>query len=291
MTEDDEARRARVARSNHAFGRVLSVVGAALAALAVVFLGVGALLMTAASAAAASGDYSTADSLQGIAGVGMSAAPGVVLLFAMCCLILGEQLRRGSIGRNRTPPNTLLPSASNVSRFTVLGTGWHLLWVVVGLAVCLPLLIVPMASWFTGGWPADLGDYDFGGFWTIYGTIGLGIVFAAAGSLVKKRGYRRAIASGRPADGGPGRRFWRFVDYRWRFDLWLVGFGGVLLAICPTFIATDIGPDGDAAALASHLPLVIAVAVGGIVLVVLGVVASLQYWRAGESLGTGESYA
>ncbi len=287
-------RRARVAASNRATGRVLSIVGVVLIALALALLIVGAVLISAGDSLELSGgDDDTIDGLRGGGAILSTVPPGILLLLSVCFLIPGEQLRRGWIGRNPAPPDTLLPQASNISRFRMLGAGWHLLWILVGLAVSLTLIGIPLLSWFTGAWPATLSeDSSFSGFWTIYGSIAFGVVIAAIASFIKKAGYRRAAADGRLTTEDPGgRAFWRWVDYRWRFDLWLAGIGGVLIALAPTFISGDVGPDGDPSALSADLVPVLLMGGAGLVLVVLGILASLQFWRSGEVLGSGESLA
>ncbi len=290
-TEDLVGRREQVARSKQRAGRVLTGIGIVLVSIAVLLLVVAAVLTTAAAALEESGRYDSADSLETAAVLMVTVPPAALLLFGMCALIPGEQLRRGGIGRNPTPPPTALPSASYVSQFRVLSTGWHLTWIVVGAVVSLTLIGVPMVSWFTGSWPANLSDdSSFAGFWTIYGSLGFGVVVATVVSLIKKLGYRRAIARGRTnVSPAPGRRFWRWVDYRWRFDLWSAGVGGVLIALSPTFIAIDVGPDSNGFVPAGDLVPTLAMLIGGMVLVVVGIIAALNFWRSGEKLGSGES--
>lgn len=284
-------RRERVAASNRAFGRVLSVGGGVLAAIAFVLLVGGGLVLTAV---AAGPDDGSLDGVRGLAAVMMGATPGVILLIAMCGLVAGEQLRRGTMQRNPDPPDTVLPSASMVSRFRVLPVGWHVFWIAVGLLISVLLVGIPVVSWFTGGWPASVGDEnDFSRYWVIYGSIGFGVTAAAVVSLIKKLSYYRALAAGKVQQGvdAPGRRFWRFFDYRWRFDLWLAGLGGVIGVLAFTPLSSSVGQTASAADLAAALPWVLGFAALGLLLIVAGIVCATNFWRAGEELGSGESAA
>lgn len=288
------ARRAVVAEANRRFGRVLSVIGAVLAALALLLLVAGGLLMTWVASEPASLDASAADGLRGLAAVGLSVVPGLLALFGMCGLVGGEQIRRGAITRNPDPPATALPSASHVSRFRVLPTGWHLLWIAVGVVVSVVLAGLPVISWFTGGWPSSVtGSESFDVYWVIYGSIAFGVTVAAATSLLKKTAYARAVRSGRVAEGrtGAGQRFWRWFDYRWRFDLWLAGAGAMVAVLALTPLSTVVGPDATRDQLAGALPASLSFVALGVLAVVAGVVCSLNFWRAGEEIGTGESAA
>lgn len=282
----------RVAASNHRFGRVLSIIGVVLAAIALLLVVGGGIALTLVDGARAGGaDESTADSAAGVLTGAMTLPPGALALFAMCALVAGEQLRRGSISKNPNPPDTLLPSASYVSRFNVLPYRWHIFWVAVGLVISFVLVGIPVISWFTGGWPESVREEDaFSGFWIIYGSLAFAVTVAAATSLLKKRLFLRAVASGRAtAAGGPGKSFWRWIDFRWRFDLWLAGIGGLGIALSFTVFSGAVGPDGDADEAAAAILPFIGILGAGVVLVVLGAIAAAQFWRAGESLGSGES--
>ena len=297
LTEEETllARKVHVAAVNRRFGKGLSIAGAILVALCLVMLFGGGLALTWLDQAVKTGlDPDVADSVGGIATVCMTAAPGVVLLFAVCCLIPGEQMRRGWIAPTSKPRKGLLPTASMVSEFSVLGIGWHLLWSTAGLAVAALLIGIPMASWFTGAWPATLSEgNDFGGYWMIYGTFALGITIASFTSLIKKLAYLRQfrIRGSGIQEGGPGKAFWRWMDYRWRFDLWLAGAGGVLLGLSPTFLSEAVGPYGSPEEIAAALPGLLTMVGIGVLLVALGIGAAINFWRAGESLGSGESFA
>ncbi|CAM5537502.1 hypothetical protein [Leifsonia shinshuensis] len=288
------ARRAQVAEANRKFGKVLSIIGAVLAAVALVLLIVGGILLTWIASDPPALEESSADDLRGLAAVGMSAVPGVLALFGMCGLVAGEQIRRGGMGRNPAPPDTVLPSASFVSRFRVLPTGWHALWTVVGLLVSFVLVGLPVISWFTGGWPGSVdGPEQFAQYWVIYGSIAFGVTVAAAVSLLKKTAYLRALRSGRIVSGrpAPGQAFWRWFDYRWRFDLWLAGLGAMVAVLALTPLSEAVGAGASPGELASALPAILLFLVLGLLFIVAGVVCTLNFWRAGEELGSGESAA
>lgn len=289
------ARKSHVAAVNRRFGRGLSIAGVTLVALSLAVLFGGGLVLTWVDQCVAAGaDRDQFDGLAGIAMGSLAAVPAIILLFAMCCLIPGEQLRRGWIAPSSTLQKGPLSMASMVSEFRVLGFGWHVLWSTIGLVVTALLSGIPVVSWFTGAWPETVSDdYGFSGLWMIYGSFALGITLASFTSLIKKLGYLRQyrIRGETISDGGPGRTFWRWVDYRWRFDLWLTGAGGVLLGLSPTVISEAVGPYGSADALSAELPDFIRLAGSGVLLVSLGIAAALNFWRAGEPLGSAESAA
>jgi len=289
-----EQRKANVVASNHALGRVLSIIGVSLAVFALLILLSGGAADTVADISVNNGaDRDSFKDVVALARNAMLAAPGLVLLFAMCALVLGEQLRRGQVKPNPNAPDTLLPSASNVSDFAVLSYRVHAVWVAVGLAVSAVLVGIPVISWFTGSWPSTVrSDYDFTGFWIIYGAIAFGITVATAVSLLKKALWVRRVSVGTATrTGGPGKRFWRWVDYRWRFDIWLAGIGGLLAALSLVFLDGTGGEFGTPALLAAALPPFVGVLAGGVLLIVLGALAAAQFWRSGEALGSGESLA
>jgi hypothetical protein len=291
-TSDLAELKARVAASNRSLGRVLSIIGATLAAIALLLVIGGGIALTLLDAARQSGASRTStQSTAALIVAVMSLPPGLLGLFAMCGLIMGEQMRRGAITKNPDAPDTLLPSASMVSRFSVLSYGWHSFWVVVGLVISFVLVGLPVISWFTGGWPENVRESAaFSGFWVIYGSIAFGITVATATSLLKKHLFLRAVAAGRAtAAGGPGKAFWRWLDYRWRLDLWLAGIGGLGVVLSFTFLSGYVGPDSYAARrAAAFVPFAVMFA-AGVLLIVLGAIAAAQFWRAGELLGSGES--
>lgn len=290
-----QARKAYVAAANRRFGRGLSIAGVILVLLCLAVVFGGGLMLTGVDQARSAG--TPRDQFEGLSGIAqgsMAVLPALLLLFATCCLVVGEQVRRRQSSPSPTPQKGLLPTASVVSDFRVLGLGWHLLWSTVGLAVTALLSGLPIISWYTGAWPETaFDDYSFSGLWIIYGSFALGITIASFTSLIKKLGYLRQhrLRGEAIGDGGPGKTFWRWMDYRWRLDLWLAGAGGVVLGLSPTVLSEAVGPYGSAAALSAGLPGFLRQAGLGVLLVGLGIAAALNYWRAGEPLGSGESVA
>ena len=272
------------ARRGHRAGVVLSLVGALLAAIALALILVGGWR-------AGAGNHPSELSAW-LAGFAKSSIPGVLTLFAVCCLIPGEQLRRGTAMGRSTARKTLLPAGTNVSRFDTVRFGWRFLWISVGIVVSLVLVGVPVAFWVNGGAPGSLDEsHDFSGYWITYGAIAFGGTIAGVVSAARMAFYHRAIRSGLATAGqrGPGGGFWRWVDYRWRFDLWMAGIGGLSIAAAPLLIQDSIGRHASSTELAAALPGLYIATLVGAALIVLGLLASAQFWRTGEALGGGES--
>lgn len=270
--ESPEQRRARVARSNRRFGVWCSTAGGALLAIALVLVyGIG-IVATIDAAGSHSGSSAWA-----------TTTAGVLVFLAMCALILGEQLRRGRFRGNPNPPDTILPSASIVSRFGMLSTGWHLLWLLIALVVALTLLVPVIVGFVTGGWPHSLPEPEVVETpWTIYGAVAFATAAGLCGSLVKKSATAAHADRTAPERGRPA---WRFWLYRWRVDVWLNGIGGFVLAAAAVVVASvQADPERDTAG---------ALVAGGIGLISIaaGLLLGAQFWRTGESLGAGESFA
>lgn len=210
------------------------------------------------------------------------ALPGVLLVAALVFLFFGVFQRRAAEFGARD--RKWLQGGSIVSLMKPLGTKPHLLWVAVALVFWLLLVIVPVIVSTAGGWPTNLDETQSGyTFLTIgvYGGLAAAVMFVLITSLVKKTSYVAALRKrgDRARGGGPGKGFWRWFTFRWRFDLWLAGVGGALIGTCwIALIFDDTGFFFGALAI-------------GVVLVALGVLTAVQYWRAGQPLGTGESFA
>ena len=217
----------------------------------------------------------------------------IAQLIATCLLIPGEQLRRGAMGENPdAPQGRFLSTASVISRFRPLSLGWHALWSGLGLLVCLIILAVPAIEALTHQVIPPFGyALDLIGGWLLIGFFSFAIVAASLASLYKKAHYLKLVADGGDplGEGSAGAAVWRFVTYRWRFDLWVAAIGGAAFSL--GFIApvlADPSVPGDVAS---------ALAFGGVMLVVgagvfaVGLWMSSNYWKAGRPLGSGESYA
>lgn len=280
MTDDSRSsispeRRAEIRAQNHAAGRVITIIGAVLVvATLVVVYGMAVVISTSDD------PYTTAqDTMQ----PAMTTA-GVLLLFALCGLILGEQLRRGGFGMNETPPDTVLPSATVVSSFRVLAARWHIVWGALSLVVAATLLLPPVIGALSYGWPQSIeGGDDIVIMWTLYGAVAFSTGVTILSSLSKKKSTARAVAAGRAVD--PARQgAWRLSLYRWRVDVWLVAVGALLVAAGAEYWILEATREDDASG-----PAIVAVL--GVVITVTGIILGRQFWRTGESLGTGESFA
>lgn len=269
---------ARVARQNRQVGVVSDVIGAVLAAAALGLVYGGGIVATAGRG----GDVDAVNSQVSA----MSAIwPAVLGLFAFCALMLGEILRRGGIRKNPEAREGGLPKGSNRSDLRVLSDGWRMLWILVALAVAVSLLAPVIVGFLTGGWPHDLPAGGMvQGTWTIYGSVAFGTAVTLFASWVKKSATRRAVAGGRGAGAAPSAA-WRFLLFRWRVDLWCAAVGGTVAAMFAVFaLSAAVTDDTAASGLA-------AVAAAGALLAVVGILLGTQYWRTGEPLGSGESFA
>lgn len=267
----EEQRRAAVTRSNQRFGAVLSIIGGLLALAAAVVVYV--------AGAAASGDGYRAGDLARNSLVTV----GVLIFFALCLLIPGEQMRRGSIRRNPAPPDTMLPSATRTSSFRVLSPMWRVVWIVIALAVAASLLVPVLVGFTAGTWPHSLDAHEaVEVLWSVYGSVAFAAGLTCASSLVKLLITTRRRKTEQRSQPG-----WRFWLYRWRLDVWLVAVGGFFASMCVVFEASAAA-ELDSSATAPPFLLFALVAV---IVAAAGFVLGTQFWRTGEQLGSGESYA
>ena len=215
----------------------------------------------------------------------------VLPLLATCLVWIGELVRRGRWGGpSGHKPDALLPQGSNTARTRLLGLGWSLVWLLAALAAAGVLL----------GMISAATTRERFAIWSVNGIMAAGAAGAVLGSAVKKwvwlrRGHRRAAAApvvhpalARRAGGEPrARTFWRWFGYRWRLDLWLCALGAVGLWFGAVAFAQRASFDSDPAVATLGTWLV----VGGGLLLVVGLWATTQFWRAGEDLASGESVA
>ena len=277
-----------------ALGVLLSTIGTSLVILTVIMTVGGGVLLTILGARVSSGNE-TADALAiaavfaGLMSVGTTT---LTLLFATCFLMLGEQLRRGGIGSSPRPRRGVLPRGSYLSAFRPIGTGWHALWAVSSVALALVLLLVPIVGDVTRGWPSSLpSDYSFSDEWQLNGIVALALAVAVSVSLFKKRHYFRMLARFGPFDraGQPGTSTWRWLTYRWRIDLWLAAFGGLLTGLSTIAISSTSWQEADPATVSNLLGGLVLL-VPGIAVVALGAWLASNYWKAGEPIGSAESF-
>ena len=217
-------------------------------------------------------------------------------LLAMCFLIIGELIRRGDWNKENRRAGKFrkegddLPQVSNTVHLRMVPLSWHVLWGVISLVAALLLL------WLA--WDDPWSDQATIG--PVNGTIAAGTFGAIVASGLKKFHWYRwglarqqALAEEWDASGGtPGdtrlAKFWRSVGFRWRFDLWCVGLGTVVLWFAGwAWVTRDIyAGSTESATLFAY----IAWGVGGL-MVAWGLWATTQFWRSGEDLAGAESVA
>jgi hypothetical protein len=213
---------------------MLTIIGVGVAVLAVVFLVGGGLVLGSLGREVAEGTPRAAVmSLASIArDLGDAFSVLLLALIAACFLIPGEQMRRGTMGRNPTAPDTRLPKATNVSRFRLLGTGWHGVWLLVGVVVSVVLAGFPAVASISGGWPTNIDpQFDFTNAWRTVALASFAVTGAMGGSLFKKVHYAHLVA--RRGDevqaGTPRAAVWAAVTSRWRLDIWVAAVGGFII--------------------------------------------------------------
>lgn len=196
--------------------------------------------------------------------------PMPLFLGATVLLFLGEMLRRGTISA---------AGPKNIAVFRPLASWAHALWalgLLAAWAAVVPFLLSRSSTEAGSSVVLSyLGPDDdvifLAGF---YGGLLAALVGAVAASLFKKAWYRRAIARGLD---GPTSEFWTWFTFTWRFDLWLVALGTLLLGLVPFpwfFGSTTM---------------VVLVGGCGAVLTGVGLVTSTFYRLAGAPLGTAVS--
>jgi hypothetical protein len=205
--------------------------------------------------------------------------PAVLALLAVCAVIPGEQLRRGVwLIRDRPLRNGSPPRGRTVAaRFRPLNHRTHALWALPALVAWAALILVPIASANAGSWPADLSYGVESYIWLILGVYGATAFGAAAvilTSLTKKIVNARHTGADRAGVSDRSRRFWSPLTYHARCDLWLAAIGGTFLGATPLPLHFD-----DTGLLSFTVPI-------GTATLVLGILTSWQFWKAGEDLGT-----
>lgn len=209
------------------------------------------------------------------------AVPGVLLLLATIAFFFYALLGQGTeIGIER---RRWWQGGSVTAKMKPLETRYHLAWIGVAVLAWLLLIVLPVLLASSGAWPATLDRTQAGfTFMTLgfYGALSAALAGILTVSLVKKATYRAEILKrGEGAtNGGGGKPFWRWFTFRWRFDLWLAGIGGALAGTCWMALMFK-----DTAFFLAALGL-------GLFFTAAGLLTAMQYWRAGEPLGRGESF-
>jgi hypothetical protein len=210
----------------------------------------------------------------------MTAVPAIILVAATAFLIPGYLNLRGTM---KGVQSTFMRGGSNVATYRPLALWAHALWSLLPLASWALLVVVPLRSMMSDGWPAGLRPDNMDGVWmllAIYGGLASALFGVLLTSLVKKAYYARVIALNPDAvNGGSGRGLWRWITFRWRFDLWIAGVGAGFVGLCWIALGFD-----DPGFFGGALTI-------GVVLMLGGMLLSLNYWRAGEPLGAAESYS
>jgi hypothetical protein len=208
----------------------------------------------------------------------LDAVPGGLFLISFC-LICSARVLRGKVG---TVDTRGLEGGSVVSLNTYLTPRAHLAWLGVAAAFWFALIPLPVFLALGGGWPATVRDLPQDHVWVNLALYG-GLAAAAAGTLMvshlKKQHYLALEAADNLRPDEPQRGIWRWITFRWRFDLWLGAVGGA--AIGGSLIALPFN------AVAGF---VVSLAIG-VVLMVAAVLLARQYWRASLPLGLAESFA
>lgn len=213
----------------------------------------------------------------------LALVPGAMVVG--CFLWIAELVRRGEIRRNPAPRGRVLPAATNVSSVHMLSLPVHTAWF-AGMTAGGTGLLLP-APWYGG-------DGAFATWW----VLGFGLTLsagAALGSLVKKAAWSRHLGrrAGRRSPAAPS-AFWRWVSFRWRLDLWACAAGfaalavGMMLLVAMTTTSEDFGSAEDVAEATTVVAWLLG---GGVVVLAAGLWAGTQFWRSGEDLAGGESFA
>ncbi|MCR2783647.1 MULTISPECIES: hypothetical protein [unclassified Microbacterium] len=204
-------------------------------------------------------------------------APAILFLVSMCFIFTGRAL----CGPLYVRDMKWFQGGTFVSINPILAPRLHLMWVAVATAFFVALAVVPSISSILGGWPNGL-QHDAWESVTLllamYGGLAAAITAVLLASFLKKSSYLAMVQAEDPRMLQASSGFWRWMTFRWRFDLWLAGIGGMAVGIS-FFILTS----GDVTAFAIGMAI-------GAVLLGLGLWCSTQYWRGGVPLGAGESY-
>lgn len=221
------------------------------------------------------------DWLLATSNAGVLAVGGMLL---MCAMWIAELMRRGQIGK--AGPKS---QGSFGVTFRLVATPIHVAWFAGLLVLGVALIGLPM----TVG-----GDSEIFMTWFTWGAIFIPVDGAVLGSLVKKTSYLRWYAreAAKSPHGRPARKvqpFWRSFSYRWRFDLWLCGFGTILV-VAGLFLLGALnllppGEFGDEEDIAEATVVVWVLLALGVPVLGFGLWSCTQFWRSGQPINTGES--
>lgn len=221
-------------------------------------------------------------------GTNLVAAPIMILMLAAAPLFLAEFHRRGQWSRRE---RGFVQGGSNVVELRPAPLWTRLLFIALSLLAWVALILVPVRLDITTDAFAQAGD-SLWALLVLYGFIASGMAGVLLFSLLKRLTYERLAKrfGDQIVTGSVSQVFWRAVSYRFRFELWFAfGFGAILGTIplvyqsaadnCYT-ASCAIVPDP------AWLAWIAWIAVGTGALALIG---SLNAWRSGKSLYSGES--
>jgi hypothetical protein len=214
--------------------------------------------------------------------------PILILMVAAAPMYLAEYHRRGSwMSRDRG----FFEGGSNVVVTRPLRLWARALWISVSVLAWIGLIVLPVQI--------DIGSETFAdsneSFWVLlvtHGVFAAGMAAVLAFSLLKRLTYDRLAArfADQVVHGSFSQLFWRFVSYRFRFELWFAfGCGAILGTIPLVYQSAAESCYTEACVLVpdpAWLTWIAWIAIGSGALALIG---SLNAWRSGKLLESGES--
>lgn len=215
-------------------------------------------------------------------------APMLILMVAAAPLFLAEYTRRGQW---QSRDRGFFEGGSNVVQLRPVSTWARLLWILVALAFWAALIWVPVSL--------AIGEDAFAGasepFWALtitYGIFASGMCGVMVFSLIKRLTYDPLAArfSGKVVFGSGSQLFWRFVSYRFRLELWLAFISGAVLGTVPlVYLSAADDCYTESCVLVPDPAVLGLIAAGAAGSAALALIGSLNAWRSGKSLYSGES--
>lgn len=221
-------------------------------------------------------------------GENLVAAPVIILMVACAPLFLAEFTRRGSWNsRDRG----VRQGGSNVVELRPAATWPRLLWIAVALGFWAVLLPVPVSLAVEEGAFADASD-TFWGVLSTHGLLASGMAGVLLISLFKRFTYDALAA--RFGDnivyGSASQIIWRFVSYQFRLELWFGFLSAAILGAIPLAVLSAADDCYTESCVPAPDPALLGLILGSAAAsAALAVIGSLNAWRSGESLYSGES--
>lgn len=214
--------------------------------------------------------------------------PMLILMVASAPLFLAEYTRRGQW---RSRDRGFLEGGSNVVQLRPLATWARLLWIALAIAFWVALILVPVTLSIGEDAFADASENLWGLLFT-YGLFASGMAAVMLFSLIKRLTYDGLAARHAPAivHGSASQLFWRFVSYRFRFELWFAFLSGLVLGALPLVYLSAMDDCYTQSCVPVPDPALLAlVVVGAAGFAALALIGCLNAWRSGKSLYSGES--